>query len=616
MEQRSVWPHLGVVAAVLAAGALVLLAGAALADTPTRWPVVAALALLAAASAATAAAWRAAHRRHARERDALGAAVREAEQQLDRERAVNHEAERRLDDERKARRRDEQERRALRDALTRHREAVARLQRSWQAERAWSRELRGQLHDVLTRARATAGDGDDVHSLVLRAAIELVGAEKGMLLSRRDADADGDLDLVVARGFAHDPQRSAVAQRFARAVLERDEIVREDEPSAPAGHRTPADEEIEALVATPLYLRDRFEGVVICANREGGFEDVDDEVLLALGDHAGAALHHGRLHRDVAEAHRGVIRALLEAVAARRPSLQQESAELAVRAVTLAQALDFEQRERDVLVIATLLRAVGELGLPDRVLLEPGPLSDEQRAVLQVHPRVAFGILGQIPALRDVASAILYHHERFDGDGYPAGLAGHDIPLPARALAVLEAYGAMTHDRPHRPARAPEIACEELVAVAGRQLDPEIVALFVDEVRAGRGTPRPELADAILDALPIVPDVGAGGDLEPLATASTDGLTLLGNHRALQQALLAAVADARTTRRCAVVLVELEDLARINAAEGHGAGDRTIQLAARAVQRAAARLGGTAFRASGRRFAVLAPLRGREPDAV
>jgi GGDEF domain-containing protein len=500
--------------------------------------------------------------------------------------------------------------------LSRHRQAIAQLQQAWQAERAWGRDLRARLNDVLDRRGGSGRDGDDVHELVLHAAIELLGAEKGLLLSRRDGDGDGELDLVVARGFDHDARHSALAQRFARAVFERDEIVREDHPTAPAAQRTAADDEIHALVAIPLYLRDRFQGVVICANRAGGFEDVDDDVLLALGDHAGAALHHSRLHREVGDARRAVIRVLLETTGACQPELQRESGELAVRAVTLARDLDLDEREREALVIATLLRGLGQSALPDHVLAEPGPLSAEQRAIVQMHPRIGFTILGQVPALRDVATTVLYHHERFDGRGYPAGLAGDEIPLPARALAALEAYGAMTHDRPYRVALTPEAACAELVAAAGRQLDPEVVELLIDEVLTGRGEPRPALAEAILEALPVVPDVGAGHALEPLAGASTDGLTLLGNHRALQQALLAAVAAARADRSFAVAVAQLEALDEVNTHDGHRAGDRIIQLAGRAAQRAAARLGGTAFRASGRRFVVLAPLRDREPSAL
>ena len=497
----------------------------------------------------------------------------------------------------------------LKGALARERRLLERLQQSWRAEREWNRELRGQVQR-LYEGRERSGEDGDVNALILRAAIELVEAEKGMLLSRRDTDGDGELDVVVSHGFEHDPRHSAVAQRFGREVLDRDEIVREDEPGGREDEAaTPADREIDSLVATPLYLQDRFSGVVICANRSGGFEEVDNEILLALGDHAGAALHHGQLRHELRDAHRASVRVLLEAVAARDPALHRESAQLAVRAITLARDMGLDDRLRDVLVTATLLRTVGYLALPDGVLLKPGPLSPDERAVVELHSRIGFNIIGQVPALRDVAATVLYHHERFDGGGYPAGLVGREVPIASRALAVLEAYSAMTHHRSYRAPRSPEEACAELVDAAGTQFDPEITQLLVEEIRRSPTPPDEDLADAVLEALPLSPAGDADDVLGPLAASATDGLTLLGNHRAMQEGVRAAARDATAQSPFAVVLVQLEDLPRINERDSLIAGDRLIQVAARNMQRAAARLGGSAYRASGRRLAVVAPIR-------
>ena len=500
----------------------------------------------------------------------------------------------------------------LREQLHNERRLLGRLRQSWRAEREWNRELRGQLHRLYVERGAFGGDGGDdedggsVPDLVLRAAIKLLEAEKGLLLSRTDADGDGELDVAAAHGFEHDPAHSAVAQRFARRVLEEDEIVREDEP-AEGPDPSEADAEISSLVAVPFYLRDRFDGVVICANRPGGFEEVGDEMLLALGDHAGVALTHGRLRNDLRDAHRAVVRVLVEAVRERDPELHRETEQLAVQAVTLARDLDLDRRARDVLVCATLLRAIGRLALPERILAKPGPLTAEERSVVELDPRIAFNIVGRDPALHDIAVALLYHRERWDGTGYPAGLTGDDIPPAARALAVLEAFAAMTHERPHRPARTRQEACGELVALSGIQFDPEVTQLLVEEVRAAPGPPSPELAETVLEALPL--DAADGVTPGPLDGAATDGLTLLGNHRALQAAVRHAAGTASAEEPFAVVVLQLEDLPRLNAEASFLAGDRLIQVAARTAERAAARAGGSAFRASGRRLALVAPVR-------
>ena len=178
---------------------------------------------------------------------------------------------------------------AQRTETTRERRLRLRTERARQAEREWNRELRGQ---VLQMYR-TRGPSGDLHELILEIAIGLSGASKGVLLSQKDVDGDGRLDLVRHAGFDNDPGASSLAQRFADRVMERDEIVRED---SPGDGDSSADDEIESLVAIPVYMRDDFAGVVICANRPDGFEELDDDVLLALGDHAGAVLENHHLH--------------------------------------------------------------------------------------------------------------------------------------------------------------------------------------------------------------------------------------------------------------------------------------------------------------------------------
>jgi GGDEF domain-containing protein len=492
----------------------------------------------------------------------------------------------------------------LEGALAHERVVLRRLRDSWQAEREWSRELRSQLHVLHGRSSGRGG----VLELVLEAAIRLVDAEKGLLLSREDENDDGDLDVVTASGFSNDPEHSAVVQRFAREGLAEDQIVREDHPAKPPDGTTPADGEIDALVAIPLYLHDRFHGIIVCANRPGGFAELDDEVLLALGNQAGAALHQGRLGHDLREAHRAVIRVLAEAVSARDPLLHRETVALAGLAGGLAADLGLDDHDREVLVIATLLRAVGYLPLPERLLLGPSPLTPDERSLISLHPRLGFDILRQAPQLRETAMAVLSHHERYDGHGYPAGLQGQDIPLAARALNVLETYGAMTHDRPYRAARSADRACEELIQNAGSQFDPEIVQLFVERVRR---TPPPSdvLTDVLMESLPLErPDIDDRA-LEGVRASPVDALTLLGDHRALLRAIHDATGEATAARRFAVVLLQLQELPRINDELGYRAGDRLIQVAARRAAKAATRLGATAYRASGRRLALQVPLR-------
>ena len=513
--------------------------------------------------------------------------------------------------------RGEEERRRLREEaeerdreLTKERGLRARLQHAHKAEREWTRELRGQVLR-LHREQGALGHTGDVREMVLQVALKLVEADKGLLLSREDRDGDGDLDLVCHLGFDEDPGKSAVAQEFAGRVLDREETIREDDSSTlRAEKRTPADEEIHNLLAIPIFIQDDFSGVVVCANRDGGFEELDDDVLLALGDHAGAVLENGRLHGELRSSYMSTVRMLAEAIEVKDLSVRLHSDEVAHYVAGVATKLEIEPRRREELVIASVLHDVGKIGISERILLKPGALTPEERSTIELHPRIGFRLLEQVPALDAIAPAVLHHHEHFNGGGYPAGLSGEEIPLEARVICVADSFSAMTSDRPYRGALELEEACAELERCAGTQFDPQVVRLFVEEVRTHR--PTREEPDGLSEALDD-PEIRAQREPgEPVLgfgpVGLTDNLTLLYSHRYMHEAARAhAERSAVQGRPFAVVLIELTGLEEKNTRDGYAAGDLAIQEAARSVQRAASRAGATACRHSGRRFALLAP---------
>lgn len=125
------------------------------------------------------------------------------------------------------------------------------------------------------------------------------------------------------------------------------------------------------------------------------------------------------------------------------------------------------------------LHDIGKIGVPDHILRKPGPLSDEEWAVMKEHPRIGAKLLEGIEFLNGAASIVLHHHERWDGGGYPQGLSGTDIPLEARAFAVADAFDALTSDRPYRKAMSAEAAREIIAAEAGTHFCPDSVSAFL-----------------------------------------------------------------------------------------------------------------------------------------
>jgi len=500
--------------------------------------------------------------------------------------------------------------REQRQALHHEQHTRLRVERARQAEREWARELREQVL-ALHRRQEAAGDTDDIRELVLRVAIELVGAQKGLLLSRGDRDHDGKLDLVADRGFDHDPAESDVAQRFAERVLERDEIVREDEPGTGT---SPADEEIQCLVAVPVYINDGFEGVVVCANRSGGFEELDNDVLLALGDHAGAVLENTRLHAELRSTYLAVIGMLSDSIATRDPFGATYSRQISSYVEAVGKRLGLEAREREQLVFAALLRDVGKLGISERVLLKPGPLSSEEWDLLRLHPRIGCRIVERVPGLNRLGPTIRHHQEQWDGSGYPAQLAGTDIPLSARIVGVAAAFSAMVEGRPYRASLSSEASCREIIRCGGTQFDPRVADMFVEEVR--RRPPDDSDEHPISDALEE-PAVQARRQRdEPLLghgpVGATDNVTLLYSHRYLLEcAEFEAERARRHARPFAVVMVEVRDLPEINRRDGYAAGDAALYEVARALEEGIATTTATPGRYSGRRLAAIVPKSGQ-----
>jgi len=127
-----------------------------------------------------------------------------------------------------------------------------------------------------------------------------------------------------------------------------------------------------------------------------------------------------------------------------------------------------------------LLHDSGKVGVPDGVLGKPGPLTAAEWRVMRTHPLIGYQMLAGIPFLANAAEIVRSHHEMWDGSGYPEGLAADQIPLPARVFSVVDAYDAMTTNRPYRAALGVEHAMEEITRMGGSQFDPEVARAFVE----------------------------------------------------------------------------------------------------------------------------------------
>jgi ribonuclease P protein subunit RPR2 len=180
---------------------------------------------------------------------------------------------------------------------------------------------------------------------------------------------------------------------------------------------------------------------------------------------------------ELRQAYRQTVRALALVVEAKDAGTGQHLERCRVYGMALLAEMGVADANREA-EFGFLLHDAGKVGVPERILNKPGPLTAAEWRIMRTHPVIGYQLVADIPFLATAAQVVRCHHETFDGTGYPEGLRGEEIPLPARAFSVVDAFDAMTVDRPYRRAFSVDQAVSELQRMAGTQFDPDVVGLF------------------------------------------------------------------------------------------------------------------------------------------
>ena len=193
-------------------------------------------------------------------------------------------------------------------------------------------------------------------------------------------------------------------------------------------------------------------------------------------------LNHRKLLNQKSS-HNAILASIMAALYARSHETEEHGKRLTRLTRMIGEIMGLDANMLDDLVLLSMLHDIGKVGVDDRILNKPGELEADEWELMQKHSEIGYRITRSTPELEHIAEYILYHHERWDGKGYPSRLAGAQIPLPARILTVADAYDAMTQDRVYRRAIPCEEALCEIERCAGSQFDPAVVDIFLRSMR-------------------------------------------------------------------------------------------------------------------------------------
>ena len=302
------------------------------------------------------------------------------------------------------------------------------------------------------------------------------------------------LVYTVSRGFrsrATERAQLRLGQGYAGQAALRRQAVQvsglDEAPDEAVLGRLLAGEGFMALQAVPLIAKGQLVGVLEVFRRRAIPDDPDSQLFLeALAGQAAIAIENAKLfeglqrsNTELSLAYDATLLGWAKALDQRNHEAAGHSQRVADLAVRLARALNVDESKLAHLRRGALLHDVGHLSLPESVLFKPGPLNEDQWAAVRQHPTWAHALLASVHFLQPALDIPLYHHERWDGSGYPHGLKGAQTPLAARIFAVADVWVALRSARAYRAAWAPEAAREHVRAESGRHFDPAVVDAFL-----------------------------------------------------------------------------------------------------------------------------------------
>ena len=326
---------------------------------------------------------------------------------------------------------------------------------------------------------------------VMDTLIALMHAERGFLMLRQSG---GELGFEIARGIDRvnlDEKSFEVSSTIVGKVAGTGEAIlttnAQEDPRF-ENQMSVAAYQLRSILCAPLKVKDDLLGVIYVDNRarSGIFQESDLELIRAFSDQAAVAIDNAQLfddlqakNRELEEAYQATLEGWVDALDMRDKETEGHTQRVTILTERLARSMGVEGDELIQITRGALLHDIGKMAISDSILLKPGPLTEEERELMKQHPVHAHKMLNRIEFLRPAIDIPHYHHEKWDGTGYPAGLKGEDIPLAARIFPVVDVWDALTSNRPYRKGVPHDEVKARIKADAGTHFDPSVVDAFL-----------------------------------------------------------------------------------------------------------------------------------------
>ena len=331
--------------------------------------------------------------------------------------------------------------------------------------------LMSSFHRVNTAP--TTLNMDEVAWLALDNALKILGAIKGSLfvINKRT----NQLELKAAIGYSKNnlPGANLSVEQIEKGAHER-------ESSA----FTPSNK--GSFISVPLKIQNRIIGIINVNEKtdDRQFAPEDLRVLSALADQTAIVLENLTLYKDLQQVYLGVIKTLSLVVDAKDHYTFGHSERVTKYVVEMAAEMKLSPEVKKLAEAAAIIHDIGKIGIKEEILLKAGRLTDSEFEEIKKHPVIGRDMVRPMEFLSELAPLIYYHHQHFDGGGYPDKMKGAQIPLVARMITIADSFDAMISDRPYRNGLSVETAIKELKRCSGAQFDPDLVTVFLKVLRS------------------------------------------------------------------------------------------------------------------------------------